>query len=373
MPTERTAGTFKLAELQLETLLAPIAGDSSAGESLRYEGTYDAIQEARREDDPTLPQGVWQRELKKGDWRQVAALCSEALETESKDLQIAAWLLEALLRLHGLRGGALGLEVLAGLVDAFWEVLYPEIEEGDVEGRLAPLEWVNNKLAIELKTALVTRATSSEGRDYSWLDWERALYASHLESDGEQAADDPERPVTCSDVLTRVSLTDTVFYRELRQQLEQASSALASLHDRLREQCGDDAPSLSQFEDGLEGMSGFVGRILKERSAMEESQEEVVIDSTETETKIEAPGDDGEALEPGPIKTRAEAYRMLSLAADYLMRTEPHSPSPYLVRRAVTWGAMPLAEVLKELLSLGSDLDTVYRVLGLHGAEGKES
>ena len=29
------------------------------------------IQEARREDDPTLPQGVWEKKLKAADWRAV--------------------------------------------------------------------------------------------------------------------------------------------------------------------------------------------------------------------------------------------------------------------------------------------------------------
>ena len=49
--------------LDLEALLKPIAGDKPAGESLRYAGVYDAIQEARRADDD-LPMGDWQREVK---------------------------------------------------------------------------------------------------------------------------------------------------------------------------------------------------------------------------------------------------------------------------------------------------------------------
>jgi type VI secretion system protein ImpA len=81
--------------LDLEALLAPIPGENPAGRSLRYEGTYDAIQEARRADDD-LPQGPWQRARKVADWAGVIQLASEALSTKSKDLQIAAWLVEAL-------------------------------------------------------------------------------------------------------------------------------------------------------------------------------------------------------------------------------------------------------------------------------------
>ena len=46
-------------------LLAPISTIYPCGESLRYTPVYDAIREARRADDDSLSQGVWQREYKK--------------------------------------------------------------------------------------------------------------------------------------------------------------------------------------------------------------------------------------------------------------------------------------------------------------------
>jgi type VI secretion system protein ImpA len=64
------------------------------------------------------------------------------------------------------------------------------------------------------------------------------------------------------------------------------------------------------------------------------------------------------------LRSREEAFRRLDEVADYLLRTEPHSPVPYLVKRAVTWGAMPLAELLQELLDSESDLKQLYRLLG---------
>ncbi|MCB1033146.1 MAG: type VI secretion system protein TssA, partial [Acidobacteria bacterium] len=71
----------------------------------------------------------------------------------------------------------------------------------------------------------------------------------------------------------------------------------------------------------------------------------------------------------GAIRSRAEAYRRLSEAADYLARTEPHSPTPYLVRRAVSWGSMTVTELLKELLADKSDLTTVFKLLGIPGGQ----
>ena len=82
-------------QIEVEDLLQPIAGENPAGESLRYEGTYDRIAEARREDDPKLSQGIYKSAHKRADWVTVSGVCIEALTTRTKDLQIAGWLLEA--------------------------------------------------------------------------------------------------------------------------------------------------------------------------------------------------------------------------------------------------------------------------------------
>jgi iron complex outermembrane receptor protein len=59
------------------------------------------------------------------------------------------------------------------------------------------------------------------------------------------------------------------------------------------------------------------------------------------------------------------AYQRLQEAADYLLRTEPHSPTPYLVHRAVSWGHMTLVELLQELMSNEQDLRAIYTLLGM--------
>src|SRR5690606_37617971 len=99
-----------------DDLLNPIAGDNPAGADLRYDPLYDTIKEARREDDDA-PQGEWQHARKVADWAQVVKLASEAVATKSKDLQLAAWLTEALLHREGLSGLRHGLDAIRGLLD----------------------------------------------------------------------------------------------------------------------------------------------------------------------------------------------------------------------------------------------------------------
>jgi predicted component of type VI protein secretion system len=62
--------------IDLDAILAPIEGENPAGENLRYSPTYDAIQEARREED-ALDRGEWDREVKTADWEAVKRLPSK--------------------------------------------------------------------------------------------------------------------------------------------------------------------------------------------------------------------------------------------------------------------------------------------------------
>jgi type VI secretion system protein ImpA len=73
---------------------------------------------------------------------------------------------------------------------------------------------------------------------------------------------------------------------------------------------------------------------------------------------------------PAPVaadhaRARADAYRKLAEAAHTLMRIEPHSPTPYLVFRAIAWGEMSLAELMRHFISSGYDLKSLYAMLGM--------
>jgi len=359
----------------LEKFLAPITGAAPGGESLRYDPVYDQIRDARRED-PELPQGVWKTELKKADWRQVADLCIESLESRSKDLQLAAWLTEAWTHRSGFPGATHGLRLLAGLCESFWEHLYPRPDGDDLEGRLAPLEWLDDYLPGPLKGIAVTQPETDDGEIYTWLDWETAVHQERLagRSGGKEPEEEEGKP-SQSKFMVSVSLTASTFLLSLDGDLEEAWGATAKLADQLQQRCGDEAPPLTQVRGTLEQLRRFVKGVLRQRmqeedemaepgstSDMATSQEEPVFPSNEEgdfamSEAVFAAG--------GPIKSRAEAYRRLAEAADYLARTEPHSPTPHLVRRAVAWGSMTVTELLEELLADKADLATVFKLLGI--------
>jgi len=353
--------------VDLDKLLAPISIERPSGEWLRYAGTYDAIEDARREDDTNLPRGVWQHDLKRADWAKVATLCQEALETRTKDLQLAVWLLEAWIHLHGFSGVEEGLKLLSGLSESFWDDLHPQIDEGDLESRTAPLRWMNEKLPEKLRRIPITRPETGES-SYSFADWDGALHLANLARTDAAAAHALEEKgrVSQAKFQVGVSLTRSTFYIGLAERIRQSREGTDELSRFYEAKCGAGAPSLSQFRATLDSVGALVANVIRER--MEDKEGEVTGEPS-AESRSDHLEVEGTEAEPsytgGAIKSRAEAYRRLSEAAEYLMRVEPHSPAPYLVKRAVAWGGMPLAELLEELLRDNADSKTVHKLLGL--------
>src|SRR5690606_13204419 len=152
--------------VDVESILTPIEGESPSGESLRYEGTYDLLIEARRQED-TLNQGAWQTDVKMCDHAEVIRIAVPALQTKSKDLQIAVWLAESLTKENGLVGLRDSLRMLSGLQDGFWETLHPEIEDGDMDARANAISWFDEQVSMAVRQAPIT---AGDGR--SFIDFE---------------------------------------------------------------------------------------------------------------------------------------------------------------------------------------------------------
>ncbi len=359
-------GGTKPSTADLEALLEPISELMPSGESLRRSFVFDQIKEARRQDDPNLAQGVWQTEVKRADWKRVAELCHDALSSKSKDLRIAGWLCEAWLKLGGPAAAAQGILLLEQLIDRFWDTLHPPLEEDDLDGRLAPLAWINEKLSLELKAVPLTRPQTQDPELLTWNDWEKA---SVLERSGHRAGPDD---VTTSHFMTCVLLTPSSFLRELDAELTELWEAVATLEATFDRRCGQPMAVLWLFRETLTSVREFVGRALDQKAEEETGPGDDAEDLDGADGgggRMAQLDDDPDAAQGnvrwGGIRNRAEAYQRLAEAADYLMRKEPHSPTPHLVRRAVSWGNMSFAELIQELVQDQTDLRQIYALLGM--------
>jgi len=365
-----------------DALLAPLEEGEGAGVSLRYEPVYQQIRDAQQEDDPTLPMGVWERPLVKADWKRVAALSSEALATRSKDFQLAAWMTEAWTRLYRLDGFIAGLRCIAALIEYYWEPGWPRIEEDDADARVAPFVWLNDALARALTVHLPLVVIDGFDLPHVNLDdWQRMVTGADLAfGKGGRGG------VLTQDMLTKhaAQARNLESLSALYRQRDAAGAAVLRVVQMLDERLGLDAPSFANLEKVLRRLGQAVASLVGERvveqveaqaiSAASVTQDAAVsvpvpmsvsVSATDTEV-VAAPTEPPVlAVATGPIASRTHAYRLIEAAADYLAMHEPHSPTPYLLRRAVQWGEMPLPDLMREVVSSEGGLSRYLAMLGL--------
>jgi type VI secretion system protein ImpA len=146
---------------------------------------------------------------------------------------------------------------------------------------------------------------------------------------------------------------------ETAVELERAMEACSAVESALDRYCGKTGPSLRQLWNGMEAVRSLTMSWLSQRQALDELE-------TGYSPVMPEPVSMGEPdmwTQPNSIRSREEAYQRLAEAAEYLTRTEPHSPTPYLIRRAITWGSLSLPELMHELVRSEGELADIFRLL----------
>jgi type VI secretion system protein ImpA len=339
-----------------DDLLTPIPGDNPSGENLRYAPVYDKIKEARREDDDA-PQGEWQRERKTADFNVVIKLSGDALATKSKDLQLAAWLTEAALRKEGFSGLRDGLALIRGLLTEFWDTLYPENEDGDLELRAAPLEWVGSYLEGPLRKAGLTKSGFGY---YKYKESRTVGYEEQAaESDSRRAARETaiaEGKLTAEDFDKAAEATPTALYGQWVETLDVTLESVDALNELCGEKFGGYAPSYSKLRTALEEVRQVVNSIWQKKLDQEgrpQAEEEPAVEDAAAEQEYsyrpaEASGSGAAAAPARARKAVAglepadadDAAVRLAAVAKYLRQTDGSSPAAYLLLRGYRWGEL---------------------------------
>jgi type VI secretion system protein ImpA len=290
--------------IDIDAILAPIPGDNPAGEDLRYTPIYDEIKEARRADD-ALEQGDWQHEIKTSDWNKVITIAVKALTQKTKDLQIAAWLTEALVSTEGFGGLATGLRILTGFLSEYWEHVYPEIEDEDLDFRIGPFEFINDKLWPSIKRVSITDTSAAPG--YSWLKWQESRQVGYeadthnqygdVDENKKSARDESiaEGKLTGEDFDSAVALSSKAFYESLAENLALCMEAFRKLDETVDEKFGSDAPRLSEIKEAIEDCERLAAKILKEKKDREPAPEPEPQKDAEESNPVEGIGEEVES------------------------------------------------------------------------------
>jgi len=372
-----------------EDILNPIPGDNPSGKDLRYAPIYDKIKEARREDDD-LGQGAWQYDRKTADYGAVIRLAQDAIATQTKDLQLAVWLTHSLLKSQGFTGLRDGLTLCHGLIQNFWDTLYPELDEGDAEPRALPLDWMGtsatsnvggSRLEADVKKIALTR----DGYDfYQQKDCRTVLTEEQAKTKEQKAARDAalkEGKLSQEAFDKSFGETPKAFYAESEKSLDACLRVLGDLDKLCTEKFGGAAPSFGKLKGSLEEVRHAVhGFLQKKREFEPDPVEEApppAVDAAAGTAEGAPPATAGGS--PGPaldltftMKASAEppdriaAIGSVAAAAQFLRKREPYSPAPYLMLRGLRWGELRASSDPGVLEAPPTEIRRQIRILALN-------
>ncbi|RMU64046.1 Type VI secretion system protein ImpA-1 [Pseudomonas syringae pv. syringae] len=354
-----------LNDLSLADLTAPINGGS--GEDLSFSTLFDQVKEARRADPDYLTQGDWQTDLKSSDWEQTITLAAQGLAEQSKDLMLVAWLSEALAHKYHFVGITFGLTVAERILQTFWDDLYPSLEDG-VEERAARLAWLKTTL-----TEVVGGLPITQGQNFGLLRYDESRHVENLALQNPKAMQSAveEGKINAEIFQRSVVLTDSDHLRLKASEIAASLYACQQLQATADTLFGRDAPSLVTLSDILQRAGQLTEKLLKDRGielspapAAAQAAPEKVVDQPAGAVMTQASQDSASAPLRTTPTTRDEAFTMLAGIAQFFKNTEPQSPVPYLIERAIKWGNMPLEGWLNDVIKDSNVVDSIRDVLG---------
>ncbi|HEV2972419.1 MAG TPA: type VI secretion system protein TssA [Pirellulales bacterium] len=337
--------------IDFKSLLAPISDDEPAGGGVPFD-VREQLEQARKEvnpdafapDDPMRPE-----DFVKADWNGVIALTQETLRGTSKNLLVAARLLEALTKKHGFAGLRDGFHLMRLLVDICWDRLDPPLEDEDMEVRAAPFNWLDDpdRAAVFPHSIRAVPLLAADGNQFSWQQWQQSQGGGAMQElvDKVILAAPRDRCQTAVDNLS------------------QAQQELRFLMQSLTEKMGAEAPGFTSIRPAVVDCFKLAQQILQKKGPAPSAGG--ADEAAETGTVSDGAGGTMVVVAKPRMSTREDIYHELATAAAALERLEPHSPVPFLVRRAVELGALPFPLLMQELIRDANVLSEMNRELGI--------
>jgi type VI secretion system protein ImpA len=357
------------ATIELDEMLKPISEDNPVGEDIREDSSatspYNSIKDARSAARSAERKNMFESSNSEADekWREVMELATDILKNQSKDLDVASWYTESLVRRYGFPGLRDGFSLIRSLLEKYWDKLYPLPDEDGLETRVASLTGLNGEGAEGVLIAPMRNIQITEGSEpgpFNFWKYQQALEVEKIieeEAKSEKAA---KLGFSVVDVDRAVSESSDSFFIDLRDDINETIAIYREISSILDEKCGaNDAPPTSNIINTLEECLGTVNHIGKYKFPVEEIAEEG--DNAKASSASSSTG----ATISGPVTSREQAFRSLTDISEFFRKTEPHSPISYILARAVKWGDMPLDSLIRELIPESSARDFYSSLTGV--------
>jgi type VI secretion system protein ImpA len=354
----------------LEALLAPIEGEAPQGTDLRedYSSTspYNRLRDARSEArDAERGQDAGDADAREPAplWRTVRELALKTLTETSKDLEVAAWATEAMVRSHGLVGLYAGAKLMAGLAEQYWDGLFPLPDDYGMETRVSPVTGLNGRDGTGSLTQplyMITLFDRPDGSPVAFYQYQQSEQLGTLDAERRQQRIDAGA-VPLETLEREARAAGMARFGKLLADARDARDAWQEMANIMDERAGADGPSTTAIRDLLSSIIETVTRFAPAEAVAADAGA-VAGEASEGGVAVAGGGGgfSGISAGAGAGASREDALRALGEIANYFRRTEPHSPLSYTLDEAVRRGRMSWPDLLSEVVA---DVDTRNNIL----------
>tara|TARA_Y100000782_G_scaffold110646_1_gene137416 strand:- start:10787 stop:11923 length:1137 start_codon:yes stop_codon:yes gene_type:complete len=353
----------------LEEYIAPISEDHFAGIEPRSDvsptSTYYSLKDLRNQlraaerlalvDDEGIASIA-------RDWLPLLDQCSNALKTESKDIEYLAWFIEAMCRVHGFKGLAFAFRAAHELIENHFDELYPLLDEDDeISDKVSALIGLNGvasegALIIPIKSIPLTESHNYE--PFTFWEYQQAYDTSRL-SDEKREKKIAQGAIDFDVIEKGAQETPVEYFVDLKNGIENALTEFLQLSASLDKATNQSQPT-SYIKQALEQCLNAVLHLGADKlSALEQQVLEEQQDIAEEDDSQESSSASTSKSDNGAITSREGAIKKLQEIALYFRKTEPHSPMSYTIEQVIRWSELSLPELLNELIT-DSDARTGY-------------
>jgi type VI secretion system protein ImpA len=351
----------------LADLLRPFDGDAPTGRDLRLDVTPTSVyfrlrdarsdaraQERAADNDPAATDSGYQH------WLTVRELAVAALTTDTKDIEIAAWLTEALVRSNGLPGLSAGALLMCGLLETFWDQgLFPGLGEDGVEDRLAPLAGLNGEggngtlLQPLRKLVLFER---KDGTALSFWQFEQSEDVDGMADAARKAQRIAGGVKPFAELEADARSVGRPMLGVVAAQSVQAIPDWGALEATLDRVAGRDAPSVRRVSELLNKLR----RIAERYAGVVAPAKQAAAEAGEPEPEAAAA-----APQPNAVPDRETLLAEIVRIAGLFRIAEPNSPLSYTLEEAVRRARLGLPELLKEMMPEAAQRAALLTSLGI--------
>lgn len=322
--------------ISAEELLKPVSAEEPCGPDLAYDPAFQQLE--------TLVRGKPETQFSAAedpDWKELRDLASE-FHGKSKHLTAAVILTLSLLKTEGFGGFRDGLAVVKGMLERYWDAVYPRLDPDDSND---PTERLN-----------ILANLASHGEPYRMIPRLEETVICQSPSLGRVKLQDiiiakqppptaEGKPAPLSEAQIQATFKDSNVdsLKAVHDAVVQALETLKVIDELLSEKVG--AGRGTNFDDLTKNLKQVQGSVAPFVGA-------TPIEGGDGEAAQTVAGASGVARSvsvPGAINSREDVVQALERICQFYEQSEPSSPVPYILRRAQRIAKMNYMEIVNEL------------------------